>query len=448
MKDLITEPREYIKYIDNRRTSGYVLSPYLWRKDWVRPYESLYSALRMFERLNSFKTSYACSVIYGKKVLITNHDYLPPFLSAACNGIVDSKYNVCNHIATFFSDGDKDKIASFPQMNEEARQLLVVSEYRFCPICHAKGYHSWFYQYRGLKVCPIHHVPFESLHRCLDDKQVNVMDAHPLLYKIDTEPIEKACNKLSLNAKSIELFTMNAHFDIRAYGNNLGMAPLLNIGEEIYTRDSQNHLDVEKKMSSQFLNAIYKITTRLGDTYNELDAKQILEKTFFRHCIYRNNPRFSETKAGCLQIYITLMELKLQYEQDDAWNEILSEAFDKYMYYVLGMDDYFSFRRFYHPYAKEAYNYHTLVYISSQFDNGLNCLNDSDALLYAIDDHIRFQWERYRKLVTVDGMDKNEAINVLPAVAYLYIMDVNGIIHLRRLIWKSRFSMNEKVTIL
>lgn len=163
MKDLITEPREYIKYIDNRRTSGYVLSPYLWRKDWVRPYESLYSALRMFERLNSFKTSYACSVIYGKKVLITNHDYLPPFLSAACNGIVDSKYNVCNHIATFFSDGDKDKIASFPQMNEEARQLLVVSEYRFCPICHAKGYHSWFYQYRGLKVCPIHHVPFESL---------------------------------------------------------------------------------------------------------------------------------------------------------------------------------------------------------------------------------------------------------------------------------------------
>lgn len=68
---------------------------------------------------------------------------------------------------------------------------------------------------------------------------------------------------------------MNAHFDIRAYGNNLGMAPLLNIGEEIYTRDSQNHLDVEKKMSSQFLNAIYKITTSLGDTYNELDAKQI-----------------------------------------------------------------------------------------------------------------------------------------------------------------------------
>ena len=231
MKDLITEPREYIKYIDNHRTSDYVLSPYLWRKDWVRPYESLYSALRMFERLNSFKTSYACSVIYGKKVLITTHDYLPPFLSAACNGIVDSKYNVCNYIATFFSDGDKDKVASFPQMNEEARQLLVVSEYRFCPICHAKGYHSWFYQYRGLKVCPIHHVPFESLQRCLDDKQVSVMDAHPLLYKIDTEPIEKACNKLSLNAKSIDLFTMNAHFDIRAYGNNLGMTPLLNIGE-------------------------------------------------------------------------------------------------------------------------------------------------------------------------------------------------------------------------
>lgn len=297
MKDLITEPREYIKYIDNHRTSDYVLSPYLWRKDWVRPYESLYSALRMFERLNSFVTSSAFSVIYGKKVFITNHDYLPPFLSAACNGIINSKYNVCHHVAAFFSAGNKDTIASFPQMNEKARQLLVASDYRFCPLCHAKGYHSWFYQYRGLKVCPIHHVPFESLQRCRDDKQVSVMDAHPLLYKIDTEPIEKACNNLSLNAKSIELFTMNAHFDIRAYGKMLWRTPLLNIGEEIYTRDSQNHLDVEKEMSSRFLNVIYKITTSLDDTYNELDAKQILEKTFCRNGIHRNNPRFSETKS-------------------------------------------------------------------------------------------------------------------------------------------------------
>lgn len=448
MKDLITEQREYVKYIDNHRTSDYVLSPYLWRKDWVRPYESLYSALRMFERLNSFVTSSAFSMIYGKKVFITNHDYLPPFLSAACNGIINSKYNVCHHVAAFFSAGNKDTIASFPQMNEEARQLLVASDYRFCPLCHAKGYHSWFYQYRGLKVCPIHHVPFESLQRCRDDKQVSVMDAHPLLYKIDTEPIEKACNNLSLNAKSIELFTMNAHFDIRAYGKMLGRTPLLNIGEEIYTRDSQNHLDVEKEMSSRFLNVIYKITTSLDDTYNELDAKQILEKTFCRNGIHRNNPRFSETKAGCLQIYITLMELKLQYEQDDSWNEILSEAFDKYMYYVLGMDDYFSFRRFYHPYAKEAYNYHTLVYISSAFGDSRNCINDRDALLYAIDDHIRFQWERYRKLVIVEGMDKNNAINVLPAVAYLSITDDNGIIHLQRLVWKSRFPISEKVTIL
>lgn len=157
---------------------------------------------------------------------------------------------------------------------------------------------------------------------------------------------------------------------------------------------------------------------------------------------------FLKLKAGCLQIYITLMELKLQYEQDDSWNEILSEAFDKYMYYVLGMDDYFSFRRFYHPYAKEAYNYHTLVYISSAFGDSRNCINDRDALLYAIDDHIRFQWERYRKLVIVEGMDKNNAINVLPAVAYLSITDDNGIIHLQRLVWKSRFPISEKVTIL
>ena len=148
--------------------------------------------------------------------------------------------------------------------------------------------------------------------------------------------------------------------------------------------------------------------------------------------------------VGCLQIYITLMELKLQYEQDDAWNEILCEAFDKYMYYVLGMDDYFSFRRFCHPYAREAYDYHTLVYINREFDNGLNFLNDSDALLYALDDHIRFQWERYRKLVIVEGMDKNNAINTLPAVAYLSITDDNGTIHLQRLVWKSCFSMNEK----
>ena len=69
-------------------------------------------------------------------------------------------------------------------------------------------------------------------------------------------------------------------------------------------------------------------------------------------------------------------------------------------------------------------------------------------MLYAIEDHIRFQWERYRKLVIEDDMDKNNAINALPTVAYLSIRDDNGIIHLQRFVWKSRFSMNEEVTIL
>lgn len=449
MKDLITEQREYFKYIDNHRTSDYVLSPYLWRKDWVRPYESLYSVLCMFERLNSFKTSYAFNVICGKKVSLSNSDYLFPFLSAACNGIVDSNSNICNHVAAFFSSEDRDKVPSFLRMNEEAHQLLINSRYRVCPICHAKGYHSWLFQYRGLKVCPIHNVPLESLSSFRDDKQVDVMDSHPLLYKIDTAPIERIWNQLSLNVKSIELFTMNNHFDISAYGNTLGMEPLLNIGEEIYTRDSQDCLDIEKEMSSRFQKAIYKVTTALEKKCTEYWTKQmmveqILKDTFSKNARYPNNPLLCSTMADILQIYITLMELEHQYEKIFDKNEVLSYAFKQYMHYVFGIHDNFSFRRFYHLNLTDVYYYHTLAHIWAEFDNkGIKYLNDCDALLYAIDDHIRYQWERYSKLVTEEGMDIYKAIDGLPAIAYLSITDADGIIHLRRLISKSRFLTNE-----
>ena len=156
------------------------------------------------------------------------------------------------------------------------------------------------------------------------------MDSHPMLYEIDTQKIENIYHKLSLDAKRIDLITMNNRFNIREYGQSLQMEPLLNMGEEIYKRNERDYPDVEKEMSSRFRKVICGVSSIINRRWTEEHTQTILADTFDRKR-HKKNPSFHDTMAASLQVYITLMEIKLQYRGKN----ILDEIFDRYMCYCL-----------------------------------------------------------------------------------------------------------------
>ena len=428
--EMFPEGKEYVKRINN--DDHMVSSPYTWRKGWIRPYESLYSVFRMFERINGFSTSSVFKVICNKKQISINEEFVNAFIYCACNGVIETRHILSKRVSEFFSTGD-ESLPAFPKMNPQARMLLTNDFYVFCPECHKKGYHSWMFQYRALKICPIHHILLETLTTLLLEEKVGVMDSHPMLYDIDTKKIENIYHKLFLDVKRIDLLVINDYFNIREHGERLQMISLLCQGEEIYRRNESDYPDVVEKMSSRFREVIYEVSnSMICRQWTEEHTQVILEDTFDRNLRHRKNPIFHQTMAAALQVYITLMEMKLLYNREP----ILEEIFDKYMCYVQGVYDPLEFRKFYHPYASEPYELRSTAYVHTIKLSYMNLepLNKNDTTLVAIDDHIHFQWEKYRQLVMEDHVDADEATKKLPDVAYLCITDTEGIIHLNRIV--------------
>lgn len=429
---MLPEVRNCVKYINKgSHPIDHDFTSYTWRKGWIKPCESLYSVFCMFERLNGFTTTGAFKIINKKNQIAIGPDFAQSFISSACNGVIETTHISYRCVAEFFSTGDDD-IPSFPAMNAKARILLTDSCYVFCPKCHAIGYHSWIFQYRALKFCPIHSIPLESLTHFFLEKKVGVMDSHPMLYEIDTKKIEYIYHKLSLDAKRIDLITMNNCFNIREYGQSFQMEPLLNIGEEIYQRNERDYPDVEKEMSSRFRKVICEVSSIINRRWTEEHTQVILADTFDRNMRHKKNPSFQDTMAASLQVYITLMEIKLQHREKN----ILDEIFDRYMCYVQGVYDPLEFRRFYHPYSSEPYELKSTANVKEIELTYINLatLNENDITLCAIDDHIRFQWAEYRKLVMEDHIDVDEAAKRLPDVAYICITDADGILHVKRIV--------------
>lgn len=434
--EMLPEKREYVKHLNN---GSYTPSSYTWRKGWIRPYESLYSVLRTFERLNGFSASGVFKMICNKKQMSIDDGYINDFIYCACNGAIETTHTSSKSVSEFFSTGDEN-LPAFPKMNDKAQMLLLKEFYVICPECHKRGYHSWMFQYRALRSCPIHQIPLEILHGLSSEEEVGVMDSHPMLYEIDTKKIDDVYHKLLLNVKSVEFITINDYFNIREYGERLQMVPLLSLGEEIYRRAESDCPDVEVEMSSRFRKVVGSVSNSIiSGQWTEEHSQNILEDTFNRNRRHKKNPFFHDTLATTLQIYITLMEMKVQYAEEP----VLDIIFHKYMCYVQGVYDPLKFRKLYHPYTSEPYPLRSTanVYDLELAFVNLAHLNENDTTLVAIDDHIRFQWERYRKLVMEDHIDESKAVKKLPNVAYLCMTDKDGIVHLNRIVVES---VNEK----
>ena len=117
------------------------LKSFRWRKEWVRPYESFYSVVRNFCKVN---------VVTPKKMFqIFGISTADPFTIK--NVKRRTNYDI------FFN-------SVFPEGFIDYSQIIQSGIHRLqcCPICWADGYHSYLHNIGGAEECPFHHISLEE----------------------------------------------------------------------------------------------------------------------------------------------------------------------------------------------------------------------------------------------------------------------------------------------
>lgn len=126
---------------------------YTWKKEWVRPYESIYSIFINFCRVNmiygaSFRQMFGMRINgYGRYIcefLLYDRLYFNK----------DSQHNYTELLPTWY----QEQMRIFTNMDENnARRCLYTDQIYYCPKClKEEGYHSILHQIRDISNCPFH----------------------------------------------------------------------------------------------------------------------------------------------------------------------------------------------------------------------------------------------------------------------------------------------------
>lgn len=128
---------------------------YLWRKEWVRPYESVYSVIRNFCRINVVNCN---DMFRTMKISRTNNGY--------CNGsllcisdIPLERYIIKNLLDVLLPDDYYEKLKIFNTCNNNINKILINKCFIYCPECMKENYHSVYHNITNSSICIFHKVP-------------------------------------------------------------------------------------------------------------------------------------------------------------------------------------------------------------------------------------------------------------------------------------------------
>ena len=168
---------------------------YRWKKNWVRPYESIYSIMRNFCKVNVFQGSYAMKILE-----VTGSGFRLPVTKIMMYS--NAKQDARNYDKLFealLPEWYIQQIMPMTTLNTSVFTELVDPQIKYCPECAKENYHSFLFQFRHVKECPFHHV---SLIKTSWDYTVQ----GNIVYKDGTEyinvrndilPCERQCRKES-----------------------------------------------------------------------------------------------------------------------------------------------------------------------------------------------------------------------------------------------------------
>lgn len=137
---------------------------YTWRESWVFPYESLWSLVNKFGKLNwvsGFEIQKLFRLKNEPKKRYAEYDGFSLWNFHAAKGFnvekIEQTLNLSNKQL-------REGITTSLIPKRELPWLFEANRLRYCPRCISVGYHSFFHQFKDMKVCPIHDI--ELVDRC------------------------------------------------------------------------------------------------------------------------------------------------------------------------------------------------------------------------------------------------------------------------------------------
>ncbi len=127
--------------------------PGIWDKTWVRPYESIWSILNTYKKVN----------------VIPNNTTLMKALGIRTNAPISCdkflSYGIFCNVSNGVNNFDKIISALVPGWYKSQIEDITLKPYishfftekiSYCPECMKEGYHSIFHQLKGIQKCPFH----------------------------------------------------------------------------------------------------------------------------------------------------------------------------------------------------------------------------------------------------------------------------------------------------
>lgn len=138
------------------QTGGNTFKLYRWKKEWVRPYESIYSIMRNFCKVNVFQGSYALRILDVRGYSAVEHP-IPNIMMF--NKTVQDARNYKMLYSVLLPDWYVKQITPITSLDKYKFSNLTKSHIAYCPECAKENYHSFLFQFKHIKRCPFHHIP-------------------------------------------------------------------------------------------------------------------------------------------------------------------------------------------------------------------------------------------------------------------------------------------------
>lgn len=160
-----------------------------WNKEWVRPYESIYSILRNFCKVNVFQGSYAMKVLDVKG----SSTELPIPKIMMFSKSIQNRSNYDILYDALLPDWYREQISPITSLDVSVFSDVVKPMISYCPECAKEGYHSFLFQFYHVKECTFHHIPLiETLwHYTPQDSITNFKSEKYTDVKNDILPCER-----------------------------------------------------------------------------------------------------------------------------------------------------------------------------------------------------------------------------------------------------------------
>lgn len=145
---------------------------YLWRKEWVRPYESIFSVIRNFCKINVIN---AIDLLNKLELNQTNSGLFNGYLMCGCN-ITLKKQKLKPLFDILLPDNYFDTLKIFNTNNEELNRTIIERQFVYCPKCMSENYHSMYHNIVNMDCCVFHKQPLIHSNISFDLRSIRYSD--------------------------------------------------------------------------------------------------------------------------------------------------------------------------------------------------------------------------------------------------------------------------------